>query len=211
MPDYTPPFTILWTTFSNALPGEGVNATQLYDNTEAIFNIISSSNLTITKYAIVGIATAAYVFSGMNPARVITDGITISVDPVETATAYGLWGSIYDTDYPYGYEQTETVINNIQRGNHYSQYLDPVSIPPIDTPSLSDFLQSGNDSKLGWYWILNYILYRYVRTDRFLSSSFITTCERRYTQLLDYIDNNPRKFNPVALAILAKKKRRWWR
>lgn len=204
------PFTLLWTTFTNAPAGQSVPTSDVELNVEAIYNIFSESGLTITKYAVVGIIAASYVFAGLNPARVIQDGLVTSDSPVTTATAYGLWGDINNTNLDDGYTQTQKVITDISHTRHYSKYSDFFAVPPIDTPSLSDYLSSGNDRDLGWYWILNYILYNYVRTPGYFTYAFITECRDAYTDFLYYINNTPRQYNPVAIAILKKRKRKWY-
>lgn len=208
---YEPPFTLLWTTFVSAQTGDVITGADVYSNVEAIYNIISSSSLTITKYAIIGIIAGAYVFAGLNPNRVKNNELIVSTEPPSALTSYGLFAEINNLELNHGYEQTQIVIDNLDQHQHYNNYVDPFATPPINTPTLSVFMASGDDNMLGWYWIVNYMYHIYIKPSSVFDNTYITACTTAYTNFLNYINNNPRRYNPVAFAILRKKERKWWR
>jgi len=211
MPNYEPPFTIYWTTFYTTLTTQPIEAQHQDDNIEAIYNIIKNSSLTITDYAIYGIIAASWAVAGLNPARIRHDYLIIDPDVPTTATGYGLWMDIRQDPDSAGYRETTDLINNILHGGHYSHYNDPSQIPPIDTPTLAEYLESDDDNLLGWYWVLNYVHYRYAITEDLLTAEYKQFCADTYDAIKQYITTNPRRLNPVFIAFLKKRKKRWWR
>lgn len=211
MPEYQPLFTIYWSHFTNGPSNQSIDRQHLWDNVEAIYNIIRNSDLEITDFAIYGIIAGSWAVGGLNPARVRADYLVIDPDVPTLKTGHGLWMDAIDDEFPHGYQQTERLINNIDYSRHYSAYVDPFAIPPITTPSLNQFLQSRDNATLAWYWVLNYTLYRYQRSPSFLTDSYKEFCAESYEAVKEYITTYPRKINPEAIALFKKKRKRWWR
>ena len=211
MPEYTPPFTIYWSTFYNAPHDENVDRTHLWENVEAIYNIIRNSDLEITDSAIYGIISASWAVAGLNPARIKEDYFVVNPELHIYADGIGLWlDSIIDENFQ-GFQQTEILINNIKKYRHYTQYTDAEADPPIITPSLPKFLHINNDPDLAWYWVINYTHYRYGVPTYILTDTYRNFCNRTYDGIKKYIETYPRRLNPAAIALFKKKKKRWWK
>lgn len=210
MPDYVPPFTVYWSTFTNASPDSAIDRQHLWDNVEAIYNIISHSRLTITDAAIYGIIAGSWAVGGLNPARSRKNYLVVDPEAPIIRNGYGLWMDSINDESPHGFQQTERLITNIMHSQHYSAYSDPFAIPSINTPSLTQYLRSHDNASLAWYWVLNYTLYRYERLSQFLSADYQEFCADSYDAVRKYITTYPRKINPAAVALF-KKKKRWWK
>lgn len=211
MPEYTPPFTIYWSTFYNAPHDENVDRTHLWQNVEAIYNIIRNSDLEITDSAIYGIISASWAVAGLNPARIKENYFVINQELKLYANGIGLWlDSIIDENYQ-GFQQTEILINNIKNKRHYTQYVDAAALPPVITPSLSAFLDSDDNPDLAWYWVINYTHYKYDMPTNILTETYREFCHKTYDGIKEYIETYPRRLNPAAIAIFKKKKKRWWK
>lgn len=201
MPSYTPPFTVYWSTFFNAPANQSVDSTHQSDNIEAIYNIIKNSALTITDYAIYGIIAASWAVAGLNPAR-LRNGYLVTDPTVPTSiTGYGLWMDESKDSDDAGYRETEQLITNVSNGLHYNEYINI---------SLTDYLTSNDNNNLAWYWILNYVHYRYTKTDDLLTEEYQTYCAEIYDSIKQYITTNPRKINIASIALIKKRKKRWW-
>ena len=211
MPDYIPPFTVYWSSFTNASPSSSIDRQHLWDNVEAIYNIISHSDLTITEAAIYGIIAGSWAAGGLNPTRFRENYLLVDPDIPTVRNGYGLWmdNSYDDQDDPQGYRQTEILINNILNGRHYRPYSDFEQ--GITTPTLSEYLSARDNPALAWYWVLNYTHYAYVITDNLLTAEYQEFCAESYNAIKEYITTTQRKINPVAIAIFKKRKKRWWK
>ena len=211
MPNYTPPFTVYWSTFANGSPNSPIDQQHLWDNVEAIYNIISHSNLTITDGAIYGIIAGSWATGGLNPARFRRDYLVVDPDIPTVRDGCGLWSdwAFDDANNPQGYRQTEILINRVLIGDHYRQYSNPEQ--GVTTPTLREYLTTRDNNNLAWYWVLNYTHYRYVISDSLLRDEFREFCAESYNAIKQYISTTQRKINPVAGAIFKKHKKRWWK
>lgn len=200
-----PDLEIYWKTFTNYPSDEGATGDGFDNNMQAIYNIILDSNIEITDCAIYGIIAAAWTIGEMNPARIRPDFFYDPVDYEITYDSKGLWGS---QAYPVqtGNIQTMALIANILNGSHYTTYSDE----DYDTPSLSDYLSLENDNMACFYWVVNYCAAYYYQKS-FVFSEYIDWCITAYEIVEEYFQTHSRKLNPVFLAILKKKRKRWWK
>ena len=79
-----------------------------------------------------------------------------------------------------------------------------------ETPSLSDYLSLENDNMACFYWVVNYCAADYYQKS-FVFSEYIDWCVTAYEVVEEYFLTHSRKLNPVFLAILKKKRKRWWK
>lgn len=199
------PFTLYWTTFYLDDPDSDVPQDKAFDNASAIYNIIKSSNLTISDYAIYGIISASWIISGLNPARFEADYYTVSQNPPEYADGEGLWLDDNNISLD-GYEQTQQLISNIEDGAHYHAYRPDLH----ETPTLSEYLAYNDDNRLAWWWIVSYSYYHFIKDTNKLTPEYQDYCALIYDRFKTYIETHPRKLNPAFIAFLKKRKKRWW-
>lgn len=200
-----PNLEIYWKTFTNYPSDEEATGDGFDNNMQAIYNTILDANINITDCAIYGIIVAAWAIGNMNPARIKED---FFYDPDDFSITYdskGLWGS---QAYPAqtGNIQTSALISNILNDSHYTPYSDD----NYETPSLSEYISLENDSMAGFYWIVNYCASEYYQ-ESFVFDEYIDWCITAYEVVEEYFQTHGRKLNPVFLAILKKKRKRWWK
>lgn len=184
--------------------------TERLQNAESIRGMLLGNGPEMTIYALTAIINAAYITSQVDPAK-ITDkwSYWIIGETSFYEETFGLWQKdIYDPEHQMtvddGVSQCDRLIRTLQSGVGYVPRDDNIT-------TLSAFLNSDYNNNLGLIFVKNYTC----RDDippYFTDVEWLTSCRANYDSLLQYLQNNPPKLSPVALAVFARKKRkRWWR
>lgn len=187
-----------------------VTTAEQYQNIESIRGMLLGNNVQMTIYAMAGIITAAYIVSNLETNHVghIWNYIADRTPPYRDS--YGLWQQFgYDPDDPPttfadGITQCDVIIDLCNTGNGY--------VPRDDNrTSLSSFLSSTDNDYLGLIFVKNAVVRYDIPPGVFDNPDYITAGREAYTQILTYLLTNDPKINPASIAILKKKRKRWWK
>lgn len=171
-------------------------------------------SLTITDYAKSGIITGALLASGGNPAR-IRDDLVYYTEPEDPDPyyydTYGLFQWTTPTDPPDdGVADMDRLGSDLDTGNYY--YPDPYTWIGIHQVTLTQYLNSTDDYNLGILWLHNYTFGGKSKpTLIFHNTTYIEQTQQLYMQILHIIQTTPLPISAIAMAVLGKKERKWWR
>lgn len=175
-------------------------------NIESIRNIIISEGLTDNIYAITAIATATILASGINP-RAVRSDLLAKYRPDGTVINYDSYGLMMNrglTGWDNGYDEMVRIINDLKTGENYS---------PIDNnnTTISDILNSVYNPNYGAVFFKNYTFYDgYIIPSFFSDMTWYNNALNMYDYVYAYYDTHYPQINYTSLAILKKRKRKWY-
>lgn len=169
------------------------------NNLDSIRGYILGNDIEITPYALAAIIATAGVLSAYDPSYMSTSWHYDRWDEGVTYPAYGFW--LYDSSNITAENQVENLIITLKTGVGY--------IPTVAPFTAQEFCNSGDNNNLVFVLIQNYSLGDWPKPE--FSDSFLQECIRQYENIKTYILTTAPRLSPVAISILKKHKKRWWK
>ena len=173
-------------------------------NRDSIRGMLAGNNVAMSIYAQAAIIAAAMVTSALDPAA-ITLNWQCEFDGTDWRyyQSQGLWQK-YDQQAD-GETQCEWLIVTLTTGQGWH-------IKDDGSTTLAAFLASDDNAELCRIFITNYTCGALDTPLSLQTAAMQMYCRNQYRIALTYLQTEPIKLSSVALAILARKKRkRWWK
>ena len=196
---------LYYTDFIVKNTSQNCEGNEIINNIQCIRSYLIASEINMTVNAMAAIISASAIVAGLNPNKISTAWHYIMAqDGPVFIESYGLWqvdtwGATPNVD-----TQIDNLIYTLSTGIGYTAQDD-------GNTTLLQFLSSYNTTNLSLIFIKNYTLSGSLHNQSYWQdAAWLNSCMRNYAQILDFINNNPPKYNPKALAILLKKRKRRW-